>query len=84
MCPLDRILYRGGTLDLSVYSRAELKGSDHKPGIYTHAPFEGQSPNPRSLRPFSRSSPDHRCCKTRRVVAVVASERDHDGAGREA
>ncbi|RDB20113.1 Inositol-1,4,5-trisphosphate 5-phosphatase 1 [Hypsizygus marmoreus] len=27
----DRILYRGGLLDLSVYSRAELRGSDHKP-----------------------------------------------------
>ncbi|KAK7054247.1 inositol polyphosphate phosphatase [Favolaschia claudopus] len=27
----DRILYRGDSLDLSVYSRAELKGSDHKP-----------------------------------------------------
>ncbi|KAJ7590659.1 inositol polyphosphate phosphatase [Mycena floridula] len=32
----DRILYRGHSLDLSVYSRAELKGSDHKPvfGIF--------------------------------------------------
>ncbi|KAF8827001.1 hypothetical protein HHX47_DHR5000604 [Lentinula edodes] len=27
----DRILYRGHQLDLSAYSRAELKGSDHKP-----------------------------------------------------
>ncbi|KAH8094819.1 inositol polyphosphate phosphatase [Cristinia sonorae] len=27
----DRILYKGDTLDLSVYSRAELKGSDHRP-----------------------------------------------------
>jgi len=27
----DRILYRGSSLDLSVYSRAELKGSDHRP-----------------------------------------------------
>ncbi|KAF9514763.1 hypothetical protein BS47DRAFT_1376435 [Hydnum rufescens UP504] len=27
----DRILYRGNDLDLSVYSRAELKGSDHRP-----------------------------------------------------
>ncbi|KAJ6628885.1 DNase I-like protein [Mycena sp. CBHHK59/15] len=27
----DRILYRGGILDLAVYSRAELRGSDHKP-----------------------------------------------------
>jgi len=27
----DRILYRGNHLDLSVYSRAELRGSDHKP-----------------------------------------------------
>ncbi|KAJ4465875.1 inositol polyphosphate phosphatase [Lentinula lateritia] len=27
----DRILYRGLQLDLSAYSRAELKGSDHKP-----------------------------------------------------
>ncbi|KAF9076927.1 inositol polyphosphate phosphatase [Rhodocollybia butyracea] len=27
----DRILYRGFQLDLSAYSRAELKGSDHKP-----------------------------------------------------
>ncbi|KAK7470419.1 Inositol-1,4,5-trisphosphate 5-phosphatase 1 [Stygiomarasmius scandens] len=32
----DRILYRGPQLDLSVYSRAELKGSDHRPvfGIF--------------------------------------------------
>lgn len=28
----DRILYRGLALDLTVYSRAELRGSDHKPG----------------------------------------------------
>ncbi|TFK28875.1 phosphatidylinositol phosphate phosphatase [Coprinopsis marcescibilis] len=27
----DRILYRGNQLDLALYSRAELKGSDHKP-----------------------------------------------------
>ncbi|CAL1701192.1 unnamed protein product [Somion occarium] len=27
----DRILYKGADLDLSVYSRAELKSSDHKP-----------------------------------------------------
>jgi len=27
----DRILYRGNKLELSVYSRAELKGSDHRP-----------------------------------------------------
>ncbi|TCD69866.1 inositol polyphosphate 5-phosphatase [Steccherinum ochraceum] len=27
----DRILYKGDALDLSVYSRAELKGSDHRP-----------------------------------------------------
>ncbi|XP_006460370.1 hypothetical protein AGABI2DRAFT_150338 [Agaricus bisporus var. bisporus H97] len=32
----DRILYRGPALDLTVYSRAELRGSDHKPvfGIF--------------------------------------------------
>lgn len=29
---LDRILYRGGHLDLIAYSRAELVGSDHRPG----------------------------------------------------
>lgn len=28
----DRILYRGSQLDMAVYSRAELRGSDHKPG----------------------------------------------------
>ncbi|KAI9462024.1 SacI homology domain-containing protein [Russula earlei] len=27
----DRILFRGSKLDLSVYSRAELRGSDHRP-----------------------------------------------------
>ncbi|THH19918.1 hypothetical protein EW146_g1363 [Bondarzewia mesenterica] len=27
----DRILFRGSTLDLSAYSRAELRGSDHRP-----------------------------------------------------
>lgn len=31
---LDRVLYRGTQLDLIVYSRAELKGSDHRPGLY--------------------------------------------------
>ncbi|CAK5262838.1 unnamed protein product [Mycena citricolor] len=31
----DRILFRGGDLDLSTYSRAELKGSDHKPVFAT-------------------------------------------------
>ncbi|KAF9452987.1 phosphatidylinositol phosphate phosphatase [Macrolepiota fuliginosa MF-IS2] len=32
----DRILYRGPALDLTVYSRTELRGSDHKPvfGIF--------------------------------------------------
>lgn len=29
---IDRILHRGNALDLAVYSRAELRGSDHKPG----------------------------------------------------
>ena len=29
---VDRILFRGNKLDLSVYSRAELRGSDHRPG----------------------------------------------------
>jgi len=27
----DRVLYRGQSLDLSAYSRAELRGSDHRP-----------------------------------------------------
>ncbi|KAI0796871.1 DNase I-like protein [Abortiporus biennis] len=27
----DRVLYKGDVLDLAVYSRAELKGSDHRP-----------------------------------------------------
>jgi hypothetical protein len=30
----DRILYRGIQLDLTVYSRSELQGSDHKPGLH--------------------------------------------------
>lgn len=38
LCPLisaiDRVLYKGAALNLSVYSRAELKGSDHRPGLY--------------------------------------------------
>ena len=29
---IDRILYRGDAFELSAYSRAELKGSDHRPG----------------------------------------------------
>lgn len=29
----DRILYRGRSLDLSAYSRVELLGSDHRPGL---------------------------------------------------
>ena len=29
---IDRILYRGPALDLAVYSRSELVGSDHRPG----------------------------------------------------
>ncbi|KAJ7178924.1 inositol polyphosphate phosphatase [Mycena filopes] len=38
-CSPDRILFRGSSLDLAVYSRAELKGSDHKPvfGIFRAA-----------------------------------------------
>lgn len=28
----DRVLYKGPSLNLTVYSRAELKGSDHRPG----------------------------------------------------
>ncbi|KAF8204786.1 inositol polyphosphate phosphatase [Pholiota molesta] len=31
----DRILHRGNELDLAVYSRAELRGSDHKPVFAT-------------------------------------------------
>ncbi|KAJ3478633.1 hypothetical protein NLI96_g9624 [Meripilus lineatus] len=27
----DRVLFKGGALDIAVYSRAELKGSDHRP-----------------------------------------------------
>ena len=30
---VDRILHRGNQLNLNVYSRAELRGSDHKPGV---------------------------------------------------
>ena len=30
----DRVLYRGRSLDLAAYSRAELLGSDHRPGRY--------------------------------------------------
>jgi hypothetical protein len=38
---VDRILYRGNKLELSVYSRAELKGSDHRPGM-SHVLKEGE------------------------------------------
>ena len=31
-CPTDRILYKGADLDITSYGRAELMGSDHKPG----------------------------------------------------
>lgn len=31
----DRILFRGSQLDLATYSRAELTGSDHRPGKST-------------------------------------------------
>ena len=34
----DRILYRGNDLDLSVYATADLKGSDHRPGIVSPVP----------------------------------------------
>jgi hypothetical protein len=34
----DRILYRGSALDLTAYSRAELSGSDHKPGLFACTP----------------------------------------------
>lgn len=34
----DRILFKGNCLDLSVYSRAELKSSDHRPGEFTSRP----------------------------------------------
>lgn len=30
----DRILFKGNALDLSLYSRAELKSSDHRPGEF--------------------------------------------------
>ncbi len=32
MFVVDRILYRGTDLDLSVYSKADLRSSDHRPG----------------------------------------------------
>jgi hypothetical protein len=35
----DRILYRGSELDLSVYSQANLKGSDHRPGKFPRSFF---------------------------------------------
>jgi hypothetical protein len=31
-------LYRGSALDLRTYSRAELSGSDHKPGLFACTP----------------------------------------------
>lgn len=35
----DRILYKGDALNLSVYSRAELKNSDHRPGSVVRGYF---------------------------------------------
>ena len=39
---LDRVLYKGPDLDLAVYSRAELKTSDHRPGQLSSALFTTQ------------------------------------------
>ena len=36
----DRVLFKGSQLDLAVYSRAELKGSDHRPGLYAFISLE--------------------------------------------
>jgi hypothetical protein len=45
----DRILYRGIQLDLAIYSRSELQGSDHKPGFHSTSLL--------SFRPLEFSSP---------------------------
>ena len=56
----DRILFRGNALDLSLYSRAELKSSDHRPGatgllVLRFTPANGR----RSVRPiFGRNQDD--------------------------
>lgn len=39
---IDRILYRGDQLSLKVYSRAELIGSDHRPGEFIGLGKEGR------------------------------------------
>ena len=52
----DRILYRGDALNLQAYSRAELKGSDHKPGECIFAA---------SLLSLRRT--DERVCSIRRL-----------------
>jgi hypothetical protein len=38
----DRVLYRGSKLDLSIYSRAELRGSDHRPGMFSGRSFSSR------------------------------------------
>lgn len=39
------MLYRGHQLDLEIYSRAELKGSDHRPGEWCCITHFGQRLN---------------------------------------
>lgn len=46
---IDRILYRGNALDLAIYSRSELRGSDHKPGVFCALAFNYSLLKPRSV-----------------------------------
>lgn len=84
-CPLrypalDRILYRGLKVEPSVYARAELRGSDHRPG---KSCLSFGLDNPLTIElsvcDLRCRGSEHRRRQTRRAAEVHVTQRDVDG-----
>jgi hypothetical protein len=75
--PEDRILYQGSQLDVSVYSRAELRGSDHKPGKRNLYLFRGLlSDWTSSICSLPRTCANNRRCQTASSFSTVDGKCD--------
>lgn len=78
----DRILYKGNQLDLAVYSRAGLKGSDHKPGRLNCPSMVIIADHSLSLRHLQSRSSHHRLCEKGRLVPAIVRKCSLYPAGR--
>lgn len=80
----DRVLFRGDQLELNVYSRAELKGSDHRPG--KRFPLSSRNPSHMfmwriSLRTVQCRSEGHRYRETGNSLEGSVQQHHHDSTG---